>query len=140
MNRKNIFAVFVLFLTVFCINTMSCRDRPKAYNTYTVYTGKSTLEKYKEIFGNGETINKDEHILWRMNKNSFNGLKTELTGVHTMVWTQTEMETYLVNEGFSEEIAKKAINHFLTASTDASRPHKCLAYRLSTDTIYYLFR
>lgn len=55
MNKKNIFVVFVLFLTVFCINTMSCRDRPKT-SSYTVYTGKSTLAEYKQIFGSGETI------------------------------------------------------------------------------------
>ena len=140
MNKKNIFVVFVLFLTVFCINTMSCRDKPKTYASYTVYTGKSTLAEYKQIFGSGETIDNNSHTFWIMNKPAFDELKTKLTGVHTMVWTQAEMETYLVDEGFSEEIAKEAINKFLTTSTDATKPHKCLAYRLSSDTIYYLFR
>lgn len=61
MNKKNIFAAFVLFLTVFCINTMSCRDKPKTYASYTVYTGKSTLAEYEEIFGSGETIDNNSH-------------------------------------------------------------------------------
>ena len=102
---------------------MSCRDKPKTYASYTVYTGKSTLAEYKQIFGNEETLGNNQHIFWIMNKSGFDELKTKLTGVHTMVWTQAEMETYLVNEGFSEDIAKKAINKFLTTSTDAQQSH-----------------
>ena len=137
MNKKNIFVVFVLFLTIFCINTMSCRDKPK---TYTVYTGSSSAEKYTELF-NHEPPGNDVYKSLEINKPLFDALKAELTAVRAMMLTQAEMETYLIEKGdFGHKEAKESIKFFLKPLDDPKFPYKCLVFRDSSNKIHCFFR